>query len=234
VTPSSTRTNTVSTGGEYLVLWLARHWLLLVNLFFLVYVGLPFIAPLLLTAGLTGLANTIYRLYALTCHQIPSRAYYIAGEQVAVCHRDAAIYVAILAGGLVFGLVRHRLKPLPVGWYLLLILPMALDGGLQMLSEWQTVISLGGVWVLGIITLGGVTVLLYRQKKLSWHWGLILGSGLLVLLYLQIIGPYHSNLLRRTITGALFGFSTVWLAYPYFEEAARETWQLQRQKLGLD
>ena len=110
---SSTKTNSISIGAEYLVLWLARHWLLLVNLFFLVYVGLPMAAPLLLSAGFTGIANTIYRLYALTCHQIPSRAYYIAGEQVAVCHRDVAIYLAALFGGLFFGLVRHRLQPLP-------------------------------------------------------------------------------------------------------------------------
>jgi uncharacterized membrane protein len=224
----------VTTGAEYLVLWLARHWLLLVNLFFLLYVGLPFLAPLFLAAGFTGIANTLYRLYGLTCHQIPSRAYYIAGEQVAVCHRDVAIYLSILAGGLLFGLLRHRLKPLPAGWYLILVLPMALDGGLQLLSEWQALISLAGVWLLGIIALGGVTVLLYRQKKLTWHWYLILGSGLLILLYLQFVGPYSSNLLRRTITGTLFGLATVWLAYPYFEEAARETWQLQRRKLGLD
>jgi hypothetical protein len=102
-----------------------------------------------------------------------------------------------------------------------------------MLSEWQAHISLAGVWLLGLIALGGVTVLLYRQRKLSWHWYIILGSGLLILLYLQVMGPYSSNVLRRTISGAIFGFSTVWLTYPYFEEAARETRQLQRQKLGL-
>jgi len=57
------------------------------------------------------------------------------GYKVALCERDIAIYTGILLGGLLFGLVRTRLKPLPVGlWLLLGILPIAIDGGSQLLS----------------------------------------------------------------------------------------------------
>jgi len=58
------------------------------------------------------------------------------GYKVALCQRDIAIYAGILVGGLLFGLVRSRLKPLPLGyWFILGILPIALDGGSQLISQ---------------------------------------------------------------------------------------------------
>lgn len=57
------------------------------------------------------------------------------GYKVALCQRDTAIYGTIFLAGLGFGLVRKRLKPMPLWAYLLIgVLPMALDGGLQLLS----------------------------------------------------------------------------------------------------
>jgi uncharacterized membrane protein len=57
------------------------------------------------------------------------------GFKVALCERDVAIYGGILLAGLAFGLVRRRAKPLPIGlWLLLGVLPIALDGGSQLLS----------------------------------------------------------------------------------------------------
>ena len=69
------------------------------------------------------------------------------GYKVAVCERDVAIYGAILFSGLIFALLRHRLrKPgrpwpkLPIWLYALLLLPMAVDGGTQLVglreSDW--------------------------------------------------------------------------------------------------
>lgn len=57
------------------------------------------------------------------------------GYKVALCERDVGIYGGILLGGLVFGLVRKRLKPLSVWrWLLIGVLPIAIDGGTQLLS----------------------------------------------------------------------------------------------------
>ena len=57
------------------------------------------------------------------------------GYKVALCERDIAIYAGILVAGLLFGLVRSRLKPLPLMyWFILGILPIALDGGSQLIS----------------------------------------------------------------------------------------------------
>jgi uncharacterized membrane protein len=56
------------------------------------------------------------------------------GFKVALCQRDTAIYGTIFLAGLVFGLIRRRVRPLPLWAYVLFVLPMALDGGLQLFS----------------------------------------------------------------------------------------------------
>lgn len=57
------------------------------------------------------------------------------GYKIALCERDIAIYGAILIGGLLFSLVRRRLRPVPLLLYLFLgIGPIALDGGSQLLA----------------------------------------------------------------------------------------------------
>lgn len=60
------------------------------------------------------------------------------GWKVALCERDVAIYGALFLGGLIFSipLLRNRLRPIPIWLYFILgILPIALDGGIQLLSE---------------------------------------------------------------------------------------------------
>jgi uncharacterized membrane protein len=57
------------------------------------------------------------------------------GYKMALCERDIAIYGGLLLAGLLFALVRGRLRPLPTwAWLLFGIVPMAIDGGTQLLS----------------------------------------------------------------------------------------------------
>jgi uncharacterized membrane protein len=58
------------------------------------------------------------------------------GYKVALCERDVAIYGGILLSGLLFAIFRKRIKPLPIGlWILIGILPIAIDGGSQLLAQ---------------------------------------------------------------------------------------------------
>ncbi|MGD8850181.1 MAG: DUF2085 domain-containing protein, partial [Anaerolineales bacterium] len=58
-----------------------------------------------------------------------------SGYKVALCQRDVAIYGGILLSGLFFGLVRKKLMPLPIlVWAIFGILPLAIDGGSQLLG----------------------------------------------------------------------------------------------------
>jgi len=56
------------------------------------------------------------------------------GYKVAFCQRDIAIYGAILLAGLLYTLVRRRVRPLPWWGYALGLLPMGIDGGYQLLA----------------------------------------------------------------------------------------------------
>lgn len=206
----------------------SRHWLAVVNFIVLLYVGLPFAAPVLMKAGATQPASWIYTLYSPMCHQLSYRSWFLFGEQaaypkeiagtsltsfeeatgvdaesltesrkfngnerlgykVALCERDVAIYGGIFLGGLVFGVVRSKLKPLPVAlWLLIGVLPIALDGGSQLLSVFE--------------------FLPFPARE--------------------------STPLLRTITGLLFGTMNVWLAYPYVEESMLETRAVVAAKLA--
>jgi len=57
------------------------------------------------------------------------------GYKTALCERDLLIYGAMLLAGLLYGLVRDRLRPAPIWLYLILGLgPIGLDGFSQLLS----------------------------------------------------------------------------------------------------
>lgn len=199
------------------ILWLAKHWLAVVNGFFGIYVGLAFLAPLLLAYGYASIANMIYAIYRLDCHQLPSRSYFIAGEQVAFCHRHVSMYGTLLGGGLLFNLVRHRLKPPALRWYVFFLVPIAVDGGLGLASEWLHFMPLSMLWAIGLIAMGITSAILHSRRYLTWHSYLFFAAGPFALIYLQYFGPYQSNWGLRTITGIIFGLGTVWYGYPHLE-----------------
>jgi uncharacterized membrane protein len=177
-----------------LVTFIARHWLALANLGLFAFMLPPFLAPLLMAAGYEAPAHFIYLAYRLTCHQLPTRSYFLFGRQpvyspeelgpslnpaspaafvgspelgfkVAFCERDVAIYGVMLLAGLAYGLLRGRIRALDWRLFIVLILPLAVDGTTQ------------------------------------------------------LVGLRESDWLLRTVTGALFGAGWVWLAYPRLDRA---------------
>jgi uncharacterized membrane protein/glutaredoxin len=216
------------TRGDRFSYWMSRHYMFILNTLVLIYVGLPFLAPLLMSAGYTRPATTIYRFYGLVCHQLAFRSWFIFGDQAAypreaagvdslvpfgvatgvseedelaarqyvgnpevgykvgLCERDVAIYGGILLFGVIFSLTGRRIKHLP--WYLWLlvgILPIAIDGFSQLLS----------------------------QPPLNMF-------------------PYReSTPLLRSVTGFLFGFTTAWFGYPIVEESMADVRRYYGQKM---
>jgi uncharacterized membrane protein len=86
------------------------------------------------------------------------------GYKVAICERDVAIYGSILFGGLLYGVARgffarrgRRVPKLPVKVYLILLMPMVVDGVTQLMglreSTWQLrivtgmLVGLATVWL---------------------------------------------------------------------------------------
>ena len=216
---------------------LAHRWLLFLNLLVAFYVGLPMLAPVLMNAGMTGPANIIYRAYSPMCHQLASRSFFLFGDQpaypraitgsnltpievympgipefaeaspdpaqwgtflmparafrgneqmgykMALCERDISIYLSILIGGLIYGVIRRRgpVRPLPFWLFLIVGLgPIALDGFSQLFSQ------------------------------------LFVGLGADSLM--QLVPLRESSPLLRSLTGAIMGFSIVWLLYPRLDD----------------
>lgn len=130
-----------------LVRFVCHHWLAAANAILLVFASLPFAAPVLAANGFDRIAVALYQAYALTCHQMPSRSFFILGQQMAYCERNTAIYLSMALAGLVYARFRSRgVRPLPWRWYALLILPMAIDGFSQLFG-WRE-----STWFLRVIT----------------------------------------------------------------------------------
>lgn len=72
------------------------------------------------------------------------------GFKVAICQRDIAIYAAVLLAGLGYALLRRQLRQLPLWVYLLLLLPIAVDGLTQLVglrtSNWELRTATGALF----------------------------------------------------------------------------------------
>ncbi len=129
----------------------ARHWLLLINLISFAAVALPVLAaPWLLAHGAFGPARTIFDLYKLICHQMPERSFFIFGEQMAFCQRDAAIFGAFFLAGVGYIPLRRRLRSLPTWLAVAYCAPLAVDGVTQLFgwreSTWELRIATGALF----------------------------------------------------------------------------------------
>ncbi len=134
---------------EGFVRFIARHWLALMNTALGIFVGLPFVSPLLEASGNPALSfagDVIFLAYHATCHQLPQRSFFIFQHQMAWCERDTAIWGTVFIAGLLFSLVRGRVDSLPIRWYVALSIPMAIDGTTQLFG-WRE-----STWELRLIT----------------------------------------------------------------------------------
>lgn len=115
--------------------FIVKHWLFLVNLAVFIFIVPILLYPYFMYTGnptLVTIAGFIHAAYHVTCHQLPERSLFIFGYEMAVCARCFAIYVAFLAGGIMFAFMRKWLKPWDIKYYILLCVPMAIDGFTQL------------------------------------------------------------------------------------------------------
>lgn len=89
----------------------------------------PAAALAVMAARLAGAPAWLDLPFRLVCHGIDSRSLSIAGVAMPICARCFAIYVGALAGiGLFFVLGLWSRAPIPLGWLLIALVPMAIDG----------------------------------------------------------------------------------------------------------
>lgn len=209
--------------ADRFIYWIGRHWLAVANLLAILYVGVPFLAPVLMHAGLERPARAIHAFYSPLCHQLPFRSWYLFGEQ-GTYTRDE---VATLVGG--EALIPHAAIGDPVMGY-------------------KVALCQRDTAIYGTIALAGLAYagLRRRLKPLPlWAYALFgvlpiaLDGGLQYVSYIALyffpqlgFPALESTPVRRVITGFLFGLATVWMAYPYVEAAFDDILRVLEQRLG--
>jgi len=165
--------------------WGLRHWLLIVNTGAALYAGLPWLSPLAKATGHPLIGDLLFRLYTPLCHQKPERSFFFCGHQVGFCHRCAAMYTSIVVAGLLFGLLRRRIRPTSLKIAGLLLLPMLIDGGTHLIDDLFGLGFRGGGDAIGTLNfwlrmitgvLVGVAVLLVVYPRVE-HDLILPGSG---------------------------------------------------------
>ena len=215
--------------------WIAKHWLLAVNFLFIIYLGLPIAAPVLMKAGAQIPANIIYTAYSPLCHQLGFRSFYLFGEQP-YYPRAAAGIAGVITFGQATGLDENDL-----------LAARAFTGNEQL--GYKIALCERDVAIYGAIILFGFIFGLTGRKIPPLHWALwlIFAIGPIGLdgfsqLFSQLpipaiatILPYReSTPFLRLLTGFLFGFGTAWFGFPYVEQSMRETLELMNKRITLN
>jgi uncharacterized membrane protein len=227
-------------GGDRAYMWIARHYLAVLNFVIFLYVGLPFLAPTLMKLNDQGPARLIYTIYSPLCHQFAFRSFFLFGDQPYYPLKEAGV-----SGVQTFDQVSgYPDLANPASVSRLYAREFTGDAALG----YKVALCERDVAIYGAIVLFGLVYALTQRKLPPLHWALwfLIGLGPIGLdgfsqLFSQMnwhvlaqILPYReSTPLLRVLTGALFGFTTAWFAYPNIEESMRETRQYFIKKLAV-
>ncbi|HJU91316.1 MAG TPA: DUF2085 domain-containing protein [Pyrinomonadaceae bacterium] len=96
------------------------------------------VAPVAAASGHSEVAKGIYGAFAVFCHQLPERSYFIDGNQLAVCSRCTGIYAGFAFTLLLYPLIRSLRNPVipRPSWLLLAALPVAIDFSVNFFGFW--------------------------------------------------------------------------------------------------
>lgn len=133
-----------------------EYWALMITVVLGIIVFAALSVPFLSYMGLDSISKPIFYMLHMICAQIPAHSFYVLGHQLGMCARNFSIYTAMFIGSLAFVLSKKRLPGIPWWLWVLMMIPMALDGTTQMVglreSTWElrvitgTLFGLGNVW----------------------------------------------------------------------------------------
>lgn len=211
--------------------WVSAHWLGIFLIVYGLWVLTPFLAPVFMLIGWTGVGKGIYFIYSFFCHQLPERSFFFFGQKtmyslsqiqaawqntanpmilrqfigneimgwkVAWSDRMISFYSSVWIFAIVWMPFRKKVKPLAFLGFALLLLPMGLDGGTHLFSDFAG-IGQG-----------------FRDTN---QWLAILTNNTLPSSFLigDALGSFNSWV--RILTGLLAGLGVAWLAFPNLEES---------------
>ncbi|MCS7059573.1 MAG: DUF2085 domain-containing protein [Anaerolineae bacterium] len=193
-----------------------QHWLSIIVSLLLIYVGLPFLAPVLKKAGADGLAQAIYQPYKFVCHTYAFRSFFLFGDQLVYPRGEGEGEFERATGinpltprGLLEardfqGNERVGYKVALCQRDIAIYLSMAINGMIFGMARrrirrpipWPVFVLIG----LAPIAIDGFSQLLSQPP-------------------LAILPFRESTWALRVLTGALFGAAIAWLAFPLIESS---------------
>ncbi len=227
-------------GSDRIYVWIAKHYLAVLNALMFLYVGLPFLAPTLMKLNATVPARLIYTIYSPLCHQFAFRSFFLFGEQP---------YYPLKEAGLIGVKTFDQ-----ISGYADLANPFSVSRlyARQFTGDptvgYKVAICERDVAIYAAILLFGLVYGVVNRRLPALHWTVwvLIGLGPIGLdgfsqLFAQMNWPWLATFLPyrestpflRVLTGGLFGFMTAWFAYPNIEESMRETRQYFIKKFAV-
>ena len=138
--------------GKFLLNYWAHSITFVLGIIVLAALSVPFLSYF----GLDAISKSIFFALHYLCAQVPSHSFYIFGHQLGLCARNLSIYSSMFVGCLVFLFSKKRMPGIPWWLWILMLLPMAIDGTTQLVgwreSTWElraitgTLFGLGNIW----------------------------------------------------------------------------------------
>ncbi len=211
--------------------WFSKWYMIFFNLLVLLYVGIPFLAPVFSKIGWTGGAKVIYAVYKPFCHQLAFRSWFLFGEQ-AYYPRALAEIPGIATYEQVTG---NDSKDLNAA--------RAVNGNEKM--GYKIALCERDIALYGSIVLFGIIFMMTGRKMKAIPWFIWVFLGILPIGLdggSQLPGLTDFNLpvwlirestpFLRTLTGGMFGFLTAWYLYPMIEDSMRDTRVILSKKIA--
>lgn len=223
-------------GSDRFSFWLSKHYLAIFNLLLVLYVGIPFLAPVFKKIGWNGPAHVIYTIYLPLCDQYAFRSFFLFGEQAYYPHA-----VAKIPGVLTFEQVSGITD---------LNDPSRLQARLfegTPLLGYKVALCERCVALWGAMALFGLIYAATGRRLPKMHWMIWFLVGIVPIgvdgfsqlisqipsTFIQSILPYReSTPFLRVLTGFLFGFTTAWFMFPLIEETMTDTRRMLSKKFA--
>jgi uncharacterized membrane protein len=207
--------------------WVSDHWFAVFLLIYGLWVFLPFLAPVAMEIGLSGVGKAIYFIYSFFCHQLPERSFFWFGDKSMYSLGEIQAAFENTINPMV---LRRFIGNETMGWkiawsdrmisfytsvWVFAVLWWTLRRKVKPLSWWAFALLL-----LPMILDGGSHALSdlagigqgFRDTNL-WLADLTNNSLPATFYAGDALGSFNSW--ARFITGLLAGFGITWLAFPY-------------------
>ncbi|HWR66593.1 MAG TPA: DUF2085 domain-containing protein [Bellilinea sp.] len=219
--------------------WLSRWYMVVIAGLLILYVGLPFLAPVFARAGATGAARLIYTVYSPLCHQLPFRSWFLWGSQ-AYYPRELAGIPGVATYEQFTGSsgVRVTTERKFTGVEELGFGAEAAGYKVALCQRDVAIYAAMALFALLFIATGR------KIKALPWYLWVLIGLGPIGLdgfsqlpsLIAQLpdwMLIRESTPVLRSLTGGLFGLTTAWYLFPMIEDSMRETRKMLAGKFAV-